>query len=295
MFVLQDVNKYLENLSQVGSLQDRDALYNNLFYQLAQVSLGTLGSGTGMFSGGGRGRFVYRGATTTLKFANGTTLTVENYARVLVPSFRGVDSGETLADRFFYYGSASEQAEAGNTADTVSAAAVAAAASAPGYPAAVVPGPANLINGFYIDAPGYEDVAVLQVPNFVGSGVSGDSFQRVTQKFIPQAVAAGKTKLIIDLQANGGGTILQGYDMFKQLFPSANPYGASRFRAHEAIDLIGQSISTKASQAPRNARNSTFAQYQASFFDYHQDMTVDGKSFTSWSEKFGPVDVNGGT
>jgi hypothetical protein len=42
----------------------------------------------------------------------------------------------------------------------------------PGFPAPVIAGPLNLINGFYIDAAGYEDVAVLQVPNFVASKTS---------------------------------------------------------------------------------------------------------------------------
>lgn len=120
-------------------------------------------------------------------------------------------------------------------------------------------------------------------------------FQETTRQFIPQAVAAGKTKLIIDVQANGGGTILQGYDMFKQLFPSLDPYGASRFRAIEAVDLIGQSFSNYASQVPRQSRvNSTVKSIQSSYFDYHSDMTVDGKPWASWDDKFGPVEANGG-
>lgn len=55
--------------------------------------------------------------------------------------------------------------------------------------------------------------------------------------------AESKTKLIIDVSANRGGTVLQGYDLFTQLFPALLPYGANRFRAHEAFDLIGQEIS----------------------------------------------------
>jgi len=281
----QDVNKFLEDWSQYGSLQDRDALYNNVFYELAQVSLGASGSGTGSFTGGGRGRFVYPGPTTTFKFANGTESTIENYARVLT-SFRNINSGEELAQTWFYYGAtAAAKAAVSTQADT---------AAAPGYPAPVVAGPSNLINGFYINAPGYEEYAVLQVPNFVGDASAEVGFQQTTQKFIPQALADGKIKLIIDLQANGGGTILQGYDMFKQLFPQLDPYGAFRFRAHEAANLIGQSFSAYGSQFPRvDTSNYTIKQIQASFFDYHTDMTVDGKPFGSWDEKFGPVETRG--
>nr|GFD20163.1 hypothetical protein [Tanacetum cinerariifolium] len=39
--------------------------------------------------------------------------------------------------------------------------------------------------------------------------------------------------------------------------------------------------------------NSSLTSAQSSYFDYHQDMTADGKPFTSWAEKFGPHDVNG--
>lgn len=54
----QDAQEYLENWAQYGSLQDRDALYNNVFYELATVSLGPTGSGIGTFAGSGRGRYV---------------------------------------------------------------------------------------------------------------------------------------------------------------------------------------------------------------------------------------------
>lgn len=52
-----------------------------------------------------------------------------------------------------------------------------------------------------------------------------------------------KTKLIIDLSANGGGNILQAYDLFIQLFTHIKPYVGGRYRVHEAFDLIGREIS----------------------------------------------------
>lgn len=54
----QDAIAFLENWSQYGSLQDRDALYNNVFYELAPVSLGPVGTGIGTFAGSGRGKVV---------------------------------------------------------------------------------------------------------------------------------------------------------------------------------------------------------------------------------------------
>ena len=290
----KDASEFLEDLSQLGSLQDRDALYNNVFYELAQVSLGSQGSGTGMFTGGGRGRWVYPGATTTLHFANGSSYTMENYARPAIP-FRGIANGEDLAKKWFSYGSAGPSfADTRAQSDEAEASTLAAGAAAPGFPTPQAAGPMNLINGFYIDATGYEDVAVLQVPNFVGSSSAEIPFQQLTQNFIPKALADGKTKLIIDLQANGGGTILQGYDMFKQLFPDVEPQGTNRWRAFEALDLVGQATSKFSSQFPREySSNRTIAFAQSSYFDYHMDMKADGTPFSSWDEKFGPHEVNG--
>jgi hypothetical protein len=290
----KDASEFLETLSQFGSLQDRDALYNNVFYELAQVSLGTQGSGTGMFTGGGRGRWVYPGATTTLTFANGSSYTMENYARPSIP-FRGIATGDDLAKEWFSYGSTGPSfTDTQSQADEKEASTLATGAATPGFPVPVAAGPMNLINGFYIDAAGYEDVAVLQVPNFVGSSIAEVPFQQLTQNFVPKALSDGKTKLIIDLQANGGGTVLQGYDLFKQLFPDMEPQGANRWRAHEAMDLVGQAISKFSSQFPREySTNRSIAFAQSSYFDYHMDTKVDGTSFSSWDEKLGPQEVNG--
>lgn len=102
-------------------------------------------------------------------------------------------------------------------------------------------------------------------------------------------VAANKTKLIIDVSANGGGTILQGYDLFKQLFPHILPYGATRFRAHEAFDLIGQEVSHFGGLVPHSLdTNDTVLSLTSSTFDYRTDADINYEPFTSWAEKYGP-------
>lgn len=322
----EDAATYLEKISQYGSLQDRDALYNNVMYSLPQIQLGSTGASTGMFSGGGRGRWVYPGPETKIEYANGTTKTYENFARVLV-SFRGVENGTALSDRYFLYASgASDHAMAmaadakdksriqaanmnvdGPTDDTsvnqnvhIAAADDAAATTtararatpAPGYPTPVAYQRNNLIAGYYLEGEGYDDVAVLSVPSFVSSSYAELEFQRIGTQFILGAKADGKKKLIIDLSANGGGTILQGYDMFKQLFPSLLPYGGTRFRAHETLDLLGQKFSYLSEGFPRDPEivqeNYTMADIVSSVFNYRTDTDVDYKPFTSWAEKFGP-------
>ncbi|OCL15239.1 hypothetical protein AOQ84DRAFT_329766 [Glonium stellatum] len=265
----EQATSYLEKWSQFGSLQDRDALYNNVFYELAPVSLGASGSGMGTFTGGGRGRWVYPGATTELGFANGTKVTYTNFAKVLIP-FTGITSGQSLYDIWF------------------------ATPWAPGYPSPVVRQINNLIAGYYLEGSHYSDVAVLSVPSFVSLDTAEIQFQDVGKQFISAAKAAGKTKLIIDLSANGGGTILQGYDLFKQLFPSIIPYGANRFRAFETTNIIGQKYSQVAGQVPRilDTPNATLAGIESdivsSVFNYQTDVDINFKNFPSWDAKFSP-------
>ncbi|KAL1623849.1 hypothetical protein SLS54_004312 [Diplodia seriata] len=323
----EDASTFLEKLAQYGSLQDRDALYNNLMYSLPQIQLGTTGASTGMFSGGGRGRWVYPGPTTKLDFANGTSQTYENIARVQV-SFRNVENGTALGDRYFIYDSgASAQAmamavdakdksriQAANMnvdgpqddtsvnqldvhvaaadADATTTSRTTRATPAPGFPTPVLFQRNNLIAGYYLEGDDYDDIAVLSVPSFVSTSSAELDFQRIGTSFILGAKAAGKTKLIVDLSANGGGTILQGYDLFKQLFPSLLPYGGTRFRAHETLDLLGQKFSYLSEGFPRDPEivqeNYTMADIVSSVFNYRTDTDVDYKPFTSWAEKFGP-------
>lgn len=96
----QDAISYLLVWSEYGSLQDPDALWNNLFYEPAQVALGSSGTGLGTFTGGGRGRWPYPGPSTTLTFANGSTLTHANHANVLVP-FDNITSGADVYANYF--------------------------------------------------------------------------------------------------------------------------------------------------------------------------------------------------
>ena len=296
----EDAIDYLLDWSQCGSLQDRDALWNNLFYSPAQISLGSSGTGTGTFSGGGRGRFVYPGQMTTLTFANGTSATLDNFARVLVP-FDNITSGADIYQNYFavpadadtnalgiYLSSSASASSASSVASSTSAISKTTSTPAPGYPTPVVRHSLNLNSGYFLSGAGYDDVAVLAVPSFVG-GDGEVEFQNVNSELIAAAVAANKTKLIIDVSANGGGTILQGYDLFKQLFPSILPYGATRFRAHEAFNLVGEEYSELSSRWPRSlSENDTVQEIESSSWNYRTDADIDYKPFDSWTEKYGP-------
>lgn len=94
-----DTTDFLLDWSQYGFLQDQDALWNDLFYSPAQNSRGGFGSGTGTFAGNSVARFIYPGPTTTLTFANGSNVTNENFARVMVP-LNGIESGADIYQKW---------------------------------------------------------------------------------------------------------------------------------------------------------------------------------------------------
>lgn len=296
----RDSTEFLLEWSQYGSLQDRDALWNNMFYLLQTVSLGSAGSGTGTFSGGGRGRWIYPGPSTTLTLANGSEITNENFARVLVP-FDNITSGADIYSEYFIpeeinsalqLATSSSSSTSSSTATSTSSASSSTAPTpipAPGFPSPIARTGNNLNSGYFLEGEGYDDVAVLSLASFGESLPDPGDFQAVNTYLIDQAVANNKTKLILDLSANGGGIILQGYDLFKLLFPSKLPYGATRFRAHEAIDYIGQESSYYSGLVPRDINaNDTALEIVSSYANYRTDVDVNYENFDSWADKYGP-------
>ena len=306
----QDVTVYLEDLKQRGILQDPDSLWNNLFWNPAQIALGSSGTGTGVFGGGGRGRYVYPGPTTTLTFSNGTKTSYPNFANVLY-EFSGVTDGESFYQKFCTgpsptaSASASASTTATATANVTTSATAAASTTAsspsslftatPGYPIPLIRHSENLIAGYYLNYTGYGDVAVLSVPSFVGDITPAieQEFQYVAQTFLAESRAAGKTKLIVDLSANSGGTILAGYDLFKQLFPSVVPFGETRFRAHEAFNIIGEQFSTLAAGYPANQSDTEIEIAGDNPFNYREDLTTLLTQDQSWAEVYGPHEFYG--
>lgn len=108
-----------------------------------------------------------------------------------------------------------------------------------GYPHPVVKHFFNVISGFFLEDSVYNDVAVLSVPSFghTDSTAEKREFQNVLHEFL------AKAKLIIDLQANGGGSVPLGVELFAQLFPSLTAYSGHNIRATEVNEVLGQTIS----------------------------------------------------
>ena len=164
--------------------------------------------------------------------------------------------------------------------------------TAHGYPTPVVISSDQQVSGYFLDDdPAYDDVAVLSMvsfdPNFPAE------FQSVIQTLISDAKAAGKTKLVIDLSSNGGGIILTGYDAFRQLFPNIVQDGFTRFREHEAFDVLSKQIS--AISANFSAATATDEQINAyeSIANYRYDLNLTDRKFLTYADKFAPVEFNG--
>lgn len=280
---------------------DYDAAYNSLFFSLAQSSLGYLGNGAGTWAGGGRGSVQYPDDWTDLIFENGTQNVMQNFARVL-QNFDNITSGEDLRYRFLddpsrilHNGNPPATAEAGDEKDASIQASI---PSPPGYPQPINIVAGGTMGGYYLDTDGYEDVAVLNLATFGGGGVM-DSIKMESSNFFQKAKLEGKTKLIIDLSANGGGQVPQAYSIFKNLFPDAEPYGASRFRAWKDFDLLGQVVSDAVgSNYPFDLMyppgpGMLLTDFVATPFIAAADMDVNGQVFKSWSDKYGPHEFEG--
>jgi hypothetical protein len=295
-----DVLQYLDTLSQIGSLQDRDALWNTVFYSLPQIALGSEGLGTGVFSGGGRGRIEYPGASTTVKFANGSTVVLNNLARV-TKDFAGITSGEDVYNKYFLVkDDMSIDLQNGQNLLNDPRFAKSKSANAtdkqvvapPGFPVPIVRMSTNEVAGYYLDGEGYSDVAVLALYSFI-SGNGQQEFQDVTRGFLTQAQADGKKKLILDVSANGGGTIWLGYELFAQLFPAIVPWGGNRFRAHQAWDEMGRFDSVVSANITRSMTGDPANwDWVAEPMNYRSDLDAFGNHFISWKEKYGPHPAN---
>lgn len=155
-----------------------------------------------------------------------------------------------------------------------------------GYPEPVLITDDQVVSGYFLNEPGFEDVAVLVMLSFSSYFVD---FQNAVQDFFAQAVAAGKTKLVVDVQANGGGTILQGYDTFRQIFPDIVQDGPSRWRSSSTFEALSEAIS------PVCANYTPTLDYQdldmacTTVHSWRNDLNDTNAPFTSYADKFGPL------
>lgn len=276
-----DAATYLEDRIYQGSWnQDADSAYNSMFYEIAGVAAGL---GVGYFQGQGRIRYIYQGATTNLTFANGTEITLENYAHIKQP-FTNVTDGESMHEVFCNPNGFDSDAAVASGTDATQVSNV----TIPGYPTPIIATEDAIVAGFYLDGEGYEDVAVIVALAFESE--SPAEFQAVAQQFYDQARADGKTKLVIDFQSNGGGYILQGYDFFRQLFPNVLQDGFSRWKDSDSYVAIANIVSAAVADLdPYTSDNEDLISFYESWFNYRYDLNLTNDPFLTFEDKFGPA------
>jgi hypothetical protein len=288
-----DVVTFMVATSLIQAMQDPDASYNTGFFELAAFTIEPRNPGIFAIPQ------VYPGANTTLVFANGSSVSIPNLA-VVEKDLSGITNGEDMYSAFCTptpVGAAATSSAAGSkrqapTGLPSSTASVVPLPTSPGYPYPVIKHSADLVAGYFLNDTGNEDVAVLSIPSY-NAALPGQEleFQNVVQSFLSAAKQAGKTKLIIDLQANGGGIVDLGLDTFAQLFPSKRPNTQGNMVSNVGQDIIGRTFSNieagDKTQATRNA--DLVAQWTVQV-----DMDVNGVGFASWDDFIGPVPLHGG-
>ncbi|KAF2715970.1 hypothetical protein K431DRAFT_236437 [Polychaeton citri CBS 116435] len=290
-----DAATYIEDqVFEFTGSRDLDPGYNAMFYAKAVASFG----GAGHFKEGGRTRLIYPGETTSFTFANGTHVKLPNVAR-LFGDWEGVVDGSTLFSKFAPGASIDDDPSltaSGISGRTGSSATHIVAPTADptavnGYPTPILISNDSKVSGYFINDPGFDDVAVLALRSFGPKKPA--EFQAVVQDFFDTAVRAGKTKLVVDLQANGGGYVLQGYDTFRQIFPDVVQESSGRWRYSPGLAAISQIFSVSCrNYNPENASHALIQQCE-SVYNWRYGLDKHSTAFGSYRAKFPPTLLNG--
>ncbi|KAI0408309.1 hypothetical protein F4802DRAFT_549300 [Xylaria palmicola] len=304
-----DAATFIERrVTDSSNAQDPDAGYNTMFF--SQANKAGL-QANGYFEGGGRERFFYPGNATSLTFANGTAVRKPNIAKFHYGPYdwSNVMDGETM-HKEFCRGAYTTGSSRVATRDVKSVrrrprsnsihsypqppVSLVSRQDTPnkidGYPEPILITDDQIVSGYFIDEPGFEDIAVLVLLSFSSDFVS---FQSAVQEFFAKAVEAGKTKLIVDLQANGGGTILQGYDTFRQIFPDIIQDGPSRWRSTSGFNALSQTFSPLCANYTPNVDFQDLDNVCTAVNNWRNDLNDTNGRFTSYADKFGPLTVSG--
>jgi hypothetical protein len=285
----QDAVTFLKDWAELGNLHDPDALYNLLFFS-PQSAASTPGW-RGFFGGSGGSKYIWPGPDTRLEFQNRSTASYHTTARV-IGDFTGVTDAASFYEQFCTGKHYLKRISDATTLDTSSDPKNTKAASPPGFPRPAIESTDNQVSGYFLNSSSTSDVAVLSLLSFYPKVPA--NFQNVVQAFLTDARAAGKRKLVIDVSANGGGSIIQGYDTFRQLFPQDLQDGYTRFRHTEALQLMADHVFSKVpgDYSPKKASEKK-SSLQRSELSIRSSLNVHNRHFSSVKDKFGPVTYNG--
>ncbi|KAF4446794.1 peptidase s41 family protein [Fusarium austroafricanum] len=295
----KDAVTYIEDfVNQVGENQDRDANYNMMFYSRAQAAVyKTLGH----YHRGGRPQFVYPGETTTLTFQNGSVVEMRNSAQV-TGNWTGVVDSKTFFAKLCpnaLPGSGKPAAnlnskeKPGPTGEEARLMSSADEPRLPGYPKPVAITSDKSASGYFLEEPGFEDVAVIVLTSM---SVSAASSQKTVQDFYAAAKRAGKNKLVVDVQVNEGGFIAYAYDMFRQLFPDIVQDVLGRRRLSPGFAATAKGTSEichnfdPVATEEEDDEDKMFLCQSPFYYGYDLDSTL--HKFKTHAQKYTPYDLN---
>lgn len=275
-----DANDFLENYSKVTpvfNLIDPVADFNNLVFSAAQEIQGTPGFTI-------TSPIIYPGADyIEIVHANGTSYKVEYVAKTSL-DFSEIKSGQDFYDIIVTANPSSGGSDDGSTELTNRT-----EWGIP-YPEPDVfqfnlGGQFSWVTGYILKE---DSLGVLSIPSFLSVAESATNFSSTIVEFIQLAKQANVSKIVIDIQANGGGSPDLAYSTFKAFFPQSEPFGGRRMVVDTLINQIGTVITNDTEQysegdpiSPNNPYNAT------------QYLDVQGNRIKSWSELYGPEEHNG--
>ncbi|KAL5325004.1 hypothetical protein ACEPPN_006126 [Leptodophora sp. 'Broadleaf-Isolate-01'] len=274
------VSDYLQYIAQTNSdFQDPDAIYNQLFYSIPfnQQNSGNIFS-SGAYS------FGFTNDTSVYKFADGKSRHLPNFA-VASSNFTGVTDGPSL-----FTAVELPRTTTSTASETTSTSAMQTSTASPssttsilGYPTPIAMQPEGYTAGYFL-----EDgvTAVLVMTAFESSDESEDgnvNQQTAIQHFLSECELNNKTKLIVDVSANGGGSVFNGYDAFKQLFPSLTPFGGSRFRSTPVVNFVGTVFT----------ESDVYNETLSSDYQTQSEVDVNLHHFSNWNALGGPYLIHG--
>ncbi|KAL7623818.1 hypothetical protein AAE478_005374 [Parahypoxylon ruwenzoriense] len=235
--------------ARVGFFQDVDAQWNSMFRSYANPN----GNNPFFFAP------LFLGPTLTLTYENGDTET-GNTRAILNQGvdFSNIASGDDYYDRFCTPTPARGPAQGSAPAppqNTPSGLKPRAPALSE-YPRPVVRNSnEGTTMGFFLDGPGFDDVAVLSISAFSEDNNPDylTTFQDTVETFLGQSRSAGKQRLVIDLTANGGGQVLAGFELFAQLFPGVDAFNANNMRLADSLVNISHILASLPAQEQQNS------------------------------------------
>ncbi|KAF7559963.1 hypothetical protein G7046_g4203 [Stylonectria norvegica] len=290
------VSEWLKDdaVKNMNNYQDPDAQYNALFGSVARTAAG--GEGTALVT-----NFEIPD-NYTVGFYNGTEKVVENTIIYLATTnFTNIDSGPQLHEVFELVPEASTTAApepsvtappasstSGTEAPATSTTTEEPEPTLSNYPWPVAMHSKRSISSYFLNETDYQDTVVLSILSFLpigfqlGSPLNYTEFvleaQEVFIETVEKAKKDGRTKLVIDLQANGGGSIALSQVLYRLLFPDGKWSSYDRYRDNPILSAT--------SEADYSTLNELLISPSS-----EAPIGPDGKYITHGQDWFGPYNV----